>query len=356
MKEYLVQLQVNHDGSYEFVKQLLHSFGVCFYISSAKSFYFPSMIEKKGYNNISRTLQTDPFHSGSPQFKTLPNIQSGVIGVRYLVPNQHCTFPSGLFCNIQAALVNMSNTSDFDVSNNFARISVLSFQCELLILLAQDNFSIDVLATCAPWQNSTTNNDTTTWKLSGGYRFLQSARKLIENLILEECPGLMREDNKESVVFLCPMCITESSYFRNGTRNALSCFLSSSLSQIHSIKCNNNHSVSVGQIILGTPVWVRIILLIIWINYIFKANSLEPPKFNPHHSTSSDQGNRQISILSIEGGGPEPLIPFIILEQLEEALRPLKVKRPVPCLCANIVMCSFTSALTLFAVHQWAVS
>lgn len=36
--------------------------------------------------------------------------------------------------------------------------------------------------------------------------------------------------------------------------------------------------------------------------------------------------NKRICILSIEGGGPEQLVPFIILEQLEELLKPLQVE------------------------------
>ncbi len=35
--------------------------------------------------------------------------------------------------------------------------------------------------------------------------------------------------------------------------------------------------------------------------------------------------NKRICIVSIEGGGPEQLVPFVILEQLEEMLKPLQV-------------------------------
>lgn len=195
--------------------------------------------------------------SGPSQFKQLPLDQTGIISIRYLVPNQYCIFPAGLFCNIQADLISMCNSADFDVSNQFARISVPSLHCELLIVLSPDNFSIDLLVTCDTAHNSASNKGA--WKLSGGHQLLQLARKLIERLISNECPGLMREDNKENVLFLCPMCIKESKYFPKGTREDLALFLNddfSNLAQAHPIQCKNKHLVDIDQIILGTPVWV----------------------------------------------------------------------------------------------------
>lgn len=156
-------------------------------------------------------LDIDNF-TGFPRFTSSSQTNKPrFVGIHYAVPNNFCIFPSGLFCNIQAALINMCESTDFDISMQFSRITVPS-QCELLITLADDNLSMRLMMM---YNNEKDNGES--WKISKGQPFLQSARKLIEELIVQECPGLLKEDYPDSVRFLCPDCINEK-YFQNGSR------------------------------------------------------------------------------------------------------------------------------------------